>query len=89
MKLADGTSLARSRSIDTEGEFLKTEMAFGGMRWHKPDPQKVMTTVEGKNPDLAKVDEIGFVDLAPRGDMASPALSICRPSSLYAKPVPR
>ena len=38
VKLADGTCLAASRSIDTEGEYLQTEVAFGGLRWHKLDP---------------------------------------------------
>lgn len=65
VKLADGTYLAGSRRVDTEGEFVQTEVAFGGMRWHKFDPQKVVTGVEVKSPDLSKVDEIGFADLLP------------------------
>jgi len=89
VKLADGTYLAGSRSIDTEGEFIQTEVAFGGMRWHKLEPQKVVTTVEVKNPDLTRVDEIGFVDLAPGGGHGIAGAFNVSALELYAKPVPR
>ena len=89
VKLADGTYLAGSRSIDTEGEFLSTEVAYGGMRWHKLDPQKVVTGVEVKNPDLSKVDELGFVDLAPGGGHGISGAFNVSTLELYAKPVPR
>jgi hypothetical protein len=89
VKLADGTYLAGSRSIDTEGEFLQTEVAFGAMRWHKLDPQKVVTTVEVKNPELTKVDEIGFVDLAPGGGHGIAGAFNLSALELYAKAVPR
>ena len=89
VKLADGTYLAGSRSIDTEGEFLSTEVAYGGMRWHKLDPQKVVTGAEVKNPDLSKVDELGFVDLAPGGGHGISGAFNVSTLELYAKPVPR
>jgi hypothetical protein len=89
VKLADGTYLAGSRSVDTEGEFLQTEVAFGAMRWHKLDSQKVVTTVEVKNPDLTKVDEVGFVDLAPGGGHGIAGAFNLSTVELYAKPVPR
>lgn len=89
VKLADGTYIAGSRSLNTDGEFIQTEIAFGGMRWHKLDPQKVVTTVEVKNPDLAKVDEIGFVDLAPGGGHGIAGAFNVSTVELYAKAVPR
>ncbi len=89
VKLADGTYLAGGRSIDTEGEFLETELAFGAMRWFKLDPQKVVTTVEVKNPDLAKVDEIGFVDLAPGGGHGIAGAFNLSTLEVYAKALPR
>ena len=76
-------------SVNTEGEFLETELAFGGMRWFKFDPQKVVTTVEVKNPDLAKVDEIGFADLSPGGGHGVSGAFNLSTIELYAKPVPR
>jgi hypothetical protein len=89
VKLADGTYIAGSRRVDTEGEFVQTEVAFGGMRWHKFDPQKVVTGVEVKSPDLSKVDEIGFVDLAPGGGHGISGAFNLSTVELYAKPVPR
>jgi hypothetical protein len=89
VKLADGTCLAGSRSVDTEGEFVQTEVNYGGMRWHKLDPQKVVTGVEVKTPDLAKVDEIGFVDLAPGGGHGISGAFNVSTLEVYAKAVPR
>jgi hypothetical protein len=89
VKLADGTYIAGSRTVDTEGEFIQTEVAFGGMRWHKFDPQKVVTGVEVKSPDLSKVDEVGFVDLAPGGGHGISGAFNLSTVELYAKPVPR
>jgi hypothetical protein len=89
VKLADGTYIAGSRTVDTEGEFIQTEVAFGGMRWHKFDPQKVVTGVEVKSPDLSKVDEIGFVDLAPGGGHGISGAFNLSTLELYAKAVPR
>jgi hypothetical protein len=89
VKLADGTYLAGSRSINTEGDFLQTEVAFGGMRWFKLDPQKVVTTVEVRNPDLARVDEVGFADLSPGGGHGIAGAFNLSALELYAKPVPR
>ena len=89
VKLADGTYLAGSRGLDTEGDFLQTEVAFGNMRWFTLDPQKVVTTVEVKNPDLTKVDEIGVADLSPGGGHGVSGAFNLSTIELYAKPVPR
>jgi hypothetical protein len=89
VKLADGTYIAGSRSLDTEGEFIQTEVAYGGMRWHKLDPQKVVTGVEVKGPDLSKVDEIGFVDLAPGGGHGISGAFNVSALELFAKAVTR
>jgi len=67
VKLADGTLLAGSRGVSTDGEFLLNEVTFANQRWFKLDPVKVVTTVNVANPDLSRVDEIGFVDLMPGG----------------------
>src|SRR4029078_4433315 len=67
VKIADGTLLVGDRAVTTNGEFLKVEVAFTGMRWYKLDPQKLIVMPEVKNPDLAKVDEVGLVSLQPGG----------------------
>jgi len=89
VRLSDGGYLAGSRRVDTEGEFLQTETAFGGMRWFKLDPQKVVTTTEVKNPDLSKVDEVGFVDLSPGGGHGVSGAFNLSTIELYAKGTPR
>lgn len=89
VRLADGSYLAGSRAINTEGDFLQVEVAFTGLRWFKLDPIKVKTTVEVKNPDLTKVDEVGFVDLAPgSGHGISGAFNLST-VELFAKAVAR
>lgn len=89
VKLADGTYLAGSRGLNTEGEFLQTEVAFGSLRWFRLDPQKVVTTVEVKDPNLARVDEVGFVDLSPGGGHGVSGAFNLSTLALYATPVPR
>jgi len=75
--------------VATAGDFLQVEVAFTGLRWFKLDPSKVKTTVEVKNPDLTKVDEVGFVDLAPgSGHGVSGAFNVST-VELYAKAVAR
>ena len=89
VKLADGSYVAGSRCINTDGEFLTTEIAFSGMRWFKFDPAKVSTGAEVKNPDLGKVDEVGFADLAPGGGHGVSGAMNISTIELFAKAVPR
>jgi hypothetical protein len=89
VKLADGTLLAGSLTESTDGDFLESEVAFGNQRWYKLDPQQLVTTIEVKNPDLSRVDEIGFVDLMPSGGKGFAGWSNVSVVELYAKPTPR
>jgi hypothetical protein len=89
VKLADGTFAAGTRGISTDGEFLQVDVAFGGMRWFKLDPMKVVVTSEVKNPDLSKVDEVGLVTLAPAGGHGIAASANFSTVELYAKLMPR
>ena len=89
VKLADGAFIAGSRAVATDGDFLQTEVAFGNQRWFKVDPMKVVTTVEVKNPDLSKVDEVGFVDFAPGGGHGTAGWVNVSTIELYANGVPR
>jgi len=75
VKLADGTILVGDHTDASTTTFLESEFAFTGLRWIKLDPERVVTTgVYGpvgeasswvENPDLSKVDEVGFADLMP------------------------
>jgi hypothetical protein len=89
VKLADGSYVAGSRCINTDGEFLTTEVAFGGMRWFKFDSAKVTTGAEVKDPNLSNVDEVGFADLAPGGGHGVSGAMNISTIELYAKPVRR
>ena len=89
VKLADGTYLAGTRGISTDGEFLQVEVAFGGMRWFKLDPMKVVVTSEVKNPDFSRVDEVGLVTLAPGGGHGVAGSANLSTVELFAKAVPR
>jgi len=89
VKLADGTLIAGNRGVSTEGDYIESEVAFGNLRWYKLDPDKAVTTVEVKNPDLSRVDEIGWVDLAPSGGHGNAGWHNMSTIEVYAKAVPR
>jgi hypothetical protein len=89
LKLADGTMIAGDHAESTGGEYFQREVAFGNLRWFKLDPQKVVTTVEVKNPDLRRVDEIGWTDLMPGGGHGVAGWVNVSGVELYAKAVPR
>jgi hypothetical protein len=78
VKLADGTLLVGSQTFSSpqrpmagtnafSGDFVVSEVTFDDQRWFQLDPVKVVTMKEVGNPDLSRVDEIGFVDLMPGG----------------------
>ena len=89
VKLADGTLIAGTRGITTDGEFIQVEIAFSGMKWFKVDPQKVVVTSEVKNPDLSRVDEFGLVTLQPGGGHGTAGSFNLSTVELFAKTSPR
>lgn len=89
VKLADGTMIVGSRGVSTDGEFLQVEVAFGGMKWFRLDPVKVVVLTEVVNPNLSKVDEVGLATLAPGGGHGIAGSANLSTVELFAKPVPR
>jgi hypothetical protein len=89
VKLADGTLAVGDRAISTDGEFLEVEVAFTGMKWYKLDPVKVVVMTEVMNPNLARVDEVGLVSLAPAGGHGIAGSANFSAVELFAKAVPR
>lgn len=99
VKLADGTFLVGDHADSSTDTFLLSEFTFTGMRWIKLDPQRVVTTgVYGPigqasswvdNPDLSKVDEVGFVDLMPGTGHGSGGWINVADFEVYGKAVPR
>lgn len=78
VKLADGTLLVGSQTFESPqrrmigsqgftGNFVISEVTFDDQRWFKLDPETVVVGFEVNDPDLSRVDEIGYVDLMPGG----------------------
>ena len=78
VKLANGTLLVGSQTFQSPqrrmmgaqgftGNFVVSEVTFDDQRWFELDPEKVVVKLEVNDPDLSRVDEIGYVDLMPGG----------------------
>jgi hypothetical protein len=99
VKLADGTWLVGDHGDSSTTTFLESEFSFTGMRWIKLDPERGVTIgVYGPvgeasswiaNPDLSKVDEVGFVDLMPGTGHGSGGWVNLGKIQVFGKPVPR
>ena len=89
LKLADGTLVIAKHGIQTDGEFLQVEVAFGGLQWFRLDPEKVVVKAEYKNADLSKIDEVGFATLAPNGGHGIAASANISTVELYATGIGR
>jgi len=95
VKLADGTLLVGSQTLSSPqplmggGDFVVSEVTFNAQRWFELDPQKVVIRREIKDPDLSRVDAIGFVDLMPSGGHGFSGCSNVSWMELYAKTHPR
>ena len=97
VKLADGTLLVGSQTFSSpqrpmvgsnafSGNFVVSEVTFDDQRWFQLDPVKVVTMKEVGNPDLSRVDEIGFVDLMPGGGHGFAGCSNVSWIEVYASP---
>ena len=93
LKLADGTFLVGDHADAFTSDWLVTEFALADVRWRGLDIGRgVVETIDGQwkpNPDLSKVDEIGFSDLM-RGSGGGPGGG-ARVDwiEVYGTPIPR
>ena len=98
VKLTDGTMLVADLSFDSVPMLTEHEFSLLGLRWLKLDPDRVVTL--GRNPapaneiwvpepDLSKVDEIGFVDLMPSSGHGTGGYIQLGNIEVYGKAVPR
>jgi hypothetical protein len=75
LKLADGTFLVGSHTESYTEDWIETEFTLAGVRWRELDSQNAvesrMQPGWKENPDLTRVDEIGFTDLT-RGSGGGP-----------------
>jgi hypothetical protein len=97
VKLADGTLLVGSQTFSSpqrrmvgsqafSGDFVVSEVTFDDQRWFELDPERVVVKLEVGNPDLSRVDEIGFVDLMPGGGHGFAGCSNISWIEVYATP---
>jgi hypothetical protein len=97
VKLADGRLLVGSQTFTSPqrpmvgsqgftGNFVVSEVTFGAQRWFELDPETVVVKLEVANPDLSRVDEIGYVDLMPGGGHGTAGCTNVSWIEVYATP---
>jgi len=97
VKLADGTLLVGDHTDASVPMFAVREFALADVRWVKLDPNRVVTLglngpanqIWVNNPDLSKVDEVGFADLMPGSGHGTGGYIHLGTIEVYGKPVPR
>jgi hypothetical protein len=90
VKLADGTFLVGDHADGTTTDWNETEFNVSDVRWLRLNIDKVATTGNWvANPDLSKVDEVGFTDLMPGSGHGAGGWSDVGKIEVYGKPVPR
>jgi hypothetical protein len=67
IRLADGTLLIGDQAEGSTADWHPYEISFSDVRWLKLDPQRGVTLGDTwvKDPDLSKVDEVGYFDILP------------------------
>jgi hypothetical protein len=90
LKLADGTWLVGDHADGSTLDWHNDEFSIGDVRWRKLNIAKVVTTGDWvANPDLSKVDEVGFTDLLPGSGHGPGGWSDVGRIEVYGKPVKR
>lgn len=98
VKLADGTLLVGDRADASVPMLVQSEFPLAAMRWIKLDPTRVVTLGGNSgptnetwvaNPDLGKVDEVGFADLMPGSGHGTGGYIHLGTIEVFGKPVPR
>jgi hypothetical protein len=101
IKLADGTLLVGEYMATSVPIVAQFEFSLSGMRWIKLDPERVVTVNAGRlsgggpneiwflNPDLSKVDEVGFATLMPSSGHGTGGFINVAQFEVYGRPVAR
>jgi hypothetical protein len=90
VKLADGTLLVGDFADGSPTDWQEREFSLSGIRWLRLDPERAVTTGSVvANPDLSKVDEVGFVDLMPSSGHGQGGWADVARFEVYGRPVPR
>jgi hypothetical protein len=92
VKLADGTWLVGDHADGYTTDWRESEFSIADIRWRGFDADKGNEANSGRwvdNPDLSKVDEIGFTDLTTGSGHGAGGSSRLDWIEVYGKPVPR
>jgi len=98
LKLADGTLVVGDFASANVPMLAATEFPVATIRWVKLDPARVVTVsspgnsnneIWVQNPDLSKVDEVGFADLMPASGHGTGGYIHLGSIEVYGRPVPR
>lgn len=98
VKLADGTMLVGEHAAASIPMLVQSEFVPAAIRWIKLDPERVVTLggtgapfneIWIANPDLSRVDEVGFADLMPGSGHGTGGYIHLGTIEVFGRPVPR
>jgi len=98
LRLADGTLMVGDLASANVPMLALTEFPIATIRWVKLDPMRVVTVsspgnsnneIWVQNPDLSKVDEVGFADLMPASGHGTGGYIHVGSIEVYGHPVAR
>jgi len=99
IRLADGTLLVGDHADSSTTLFNSIEFAIADIRWLKLDAERVVTlgsygpagqaATFVENPDLSRVDEVGYADLMPGSGHGAGGWVNVAAIEIYGKPVRR
>jgi hypothetical protein len=90
IKLADGTYLVGDKADGSSTDWLWSEISFAEVKWLRVDIATGVTKgTFVANPDLTKVDEVGYIDLMPGSGHGAGGWSDVAQVEVYGRPVAR
>ena len=77
IKLADGTLLIGDQAEGSVADYHPYQISFSECRWLRLDPVRGVTLGTWvENPDLSKVDEVGYFDVIPGSGVHTEGLAV-------------
>jgi hypothetical protein len=90
IRLASGALLVGDFADGSNLDWQEREFNLAGIKWYTLDPERGVTTGSVvANPDLSKVDEVGFIDLMPGSGHGQGGWADVAKFEVYGRPVPR
>jgi len=90
IKLADGTYLVGDKADGSITDWLWSEISIAEVKWVRVDIATGVTKgAFVANPDLTKVDEVGYIDLMPGSGHGQGGWSDVAQIEVYGRPVKR